>query len=53
MLAEPTRLYDYTYTQWKALADRNAPNWSEDQLDESWMRHIEMPVRAGNQVEMK
>lgn len=44
-MSDPVRLYDYTYTEWRLLADRNAPkDWTEDDLDASWMRHIEFPV---------
>jgi hypothetical protein len=40
------RLYDYTHTEWRELAHRNAPNWCEDDLDASWDRHIQFPVRT-------
>jgi hypothetical protein len=44
MLSEPIRLRDYTYQQWREIADRFRKDWSEDDLDVSWMRHIEFPV---------
>jgi hypothetical protein len=39
------RLYDYTYMDWRSLAHRNHPDWSEAQMDASWDEHIQFPVR--------
>jgi hypothetical protein len=39
------RLYDYTYEDWRNLAHRNAPDWTEDEMDASWDQHIQFPVR--------
>jgi hypothetical protein len=41
-----TRLYDYTYMDWRSLAHRNNPGWTEQQFDASWDEHIQFPVRA-------
>jgi hypothetical protein len=50
MLAEPTRLYDYTYIHWYTLAHRTRPDWSEAEMDASWDQHIQFPVRTSTEV---
>lgn len=40
------RLYDYTYANWYALAHRNNPTWTPEQMDASWDEHIQFPVHV-------
>lgn len=44
MPTDPVRLYDYTYQQWRDLAERNTDNWTQEQMDLSWDQHIQFPV---------
>lgn len=42
------RLYDYPYTDWRMIADRVQPKWTEEQFDASWDEHIQIRVWAAD-----